>query len=225
MILADRAYRELRAAVVERRLEPGAAVLELELAAALGVSRTPIREALARLHLEGFVARDGETGALTVARLTRTAVEDVFGLRITLESHAARLAAERISLDELDRLDALVLADREALRQGDAERLGTLNLSIHDTILVASRNRMMVDLLDRLRQRLAGFAAFAVGETSDQSRFVAEHAEMARLLREGEVEAVDALVRRHLEAARDVLLRDTETTAEDRPPADEEEEQ
>jgi DNA-binding GntR family transcriptional regulator len=223
VILADQAYRELRAAMVEHRLVPGAPLQELELAAALGVSRTPIREALARLHLEGFVVREGETGALSVAQLTRAAVEDVFRLRITLEGHAARLAAERISLEELDRLDALVVADREALRRGDSERLGSINLDFHDTILRASRNRMMGDLLLRLRRQLAGFTAFAVGEMNDQSLFVAEHAEMARLLRDGEVESVGALAERHLEAARNVLLRDMQTTAEDRPPTDDEE--
>lgn len=204
--LADQAYAAIRDAILDRRFVPGVTLVENELATMLGVSRTPVREALSRLQLEGFVSRDEATGSLRVVRLTLAQIRDLFGIRILLERQAARLAAERISDTEIADLEALVERDRAALRRGDVTELATINQEFHDVILVAGRNRMLFELLQRLRTRLTGLMAFAVGTRDDRRRFVDEHAEMTRLLREGDANRVDALVQHHLEIARDLLL-------------------
>lgn len=204
--LADQAYAAIRDAILDRRLVPGATLVENDLATMLGVSRTPVREALSRLQLEGFVSRDEATASLGVMQLTPAQIRDLFGIRIMLERQAARLAAERISDDEIADLEALVERDRAALRRGDVKELAAINQEFHDVILVAGRNRMLVELLQRLRTRLTGLVAFAVGNREDRRRFVDEHAEMTRLLRAGDAHGVDALVHHHLEVARDLLL-------------------
>jgi DNA-binding GntR family transcriptional regulator len=203
--LAQGAYERVRTAVAQGELEPGEPVLEVELAVRLRMSRTPVREALLRLELEGYVERDDQS-RLVVHPLTRREVAETFMVRQMLEAHAIGLAASRISDEELARLDELVDADRRALGRRRVDVLASLNDEFHNVILVASRNRTLTDLVRNLRGRIYGLNAFVVGSPEDQRRFVEEHATMVQLLREGDDEAAVGLLQAHLTHARDLLL-------------------
>lgn len=205
--LADRAYGELRAAIIEHRLEPGAAIVETELAEMLGVSRTPVREALRRCELEGYVVRSG-SGKRTVTLPTLEGVEQLFVLRTMIEVHAVRLAAERISDEELEQLHALLGEDQRALGQQKTERLAELNAEIHGVVIRASRNRTLESLMRSFRGRPHGFRVFAVGDLDDRRRFVAEHKRLVELLEEGDATRGAELIRSHLDRAREILIGD-----------------
>ena len=208
--LADRAYEELRSAIVGGRLVPGTLVVETDLAEMLGVSRTPVREALLRLELEGYLVQQ-QGGRLAVHWHTRKSLDDLFLVRETLEGYAAQLAAARISDRELGQFDNLIEADLDAFRHRRIDQLATLNEQIHGLILEASRNRTLRDLVASLRERIHGLALFAVGRGEDQHRFVQDHTEMARLLREGDGVAAAALMRHHIRSAEEVLLQGLES--------------
>lgn len=203
--LADRAYRELRSAIVAGRLEPGSPIVEAELATLLGVSRTPVREALRRCELEGYLGRHG-SGRLVVVPPTREMVEQLFDIRIMIEEYAARLAAERISDAELARLEALVEEDFLALGRPHSDRLAELNGEIHGTVLEASRNRTLVLIMRSFEGRPHGLRVFAVGDPERRRRFVDDHRELVSLLRDGDAEGAARLIRSHLWRAREVLL-------------------
>jgi DNA-binding GntR family transcriptional regulator len=203
--LADRAYRELRSSIVAGRLEPGSPIVEADLAALLGVSRTPVREALRRCELEGYLGRHGN-GRLEVVAPTREMVEQLFDVRIMVEVYAARLAAERISDAELARLEALVEEDFRALGRPHSDRLAELNGEIHGTVLEASRNRTLVLIMRSFEGRPHGLQVFAVGDPEHRRRFVADHRNLVSLLRDGDVDGAAHLIRSHLERAREVLL-------------------
>jgi DNA-binding GntR family transcriptional regulator len=202
--LGERAYEELRSAIVTQRLSRGTPLVEADVTASLGVSRTPVREALRRLELEGYLERD-RSSRLFVRRMTVEQLDEVFLVRELLEAFAARLAADRIADSELERLDGLLAADLAALEDGDDEELARLNEQIHGVVLEASRNRTLSQVLRTLRGRVFGLTAFAVGSRDDQRAFVEEHRQLVRLLADGDGEAAEALVRRHLRRARDVL--------------------
>jgi DNA-binding GntR family transcriptional regulator len=208
--LADAAYAELRAAILAGRLTPGATIVETEIASLLHVSRTPVREALRRLELEGYLERE-PGGRLSVHSYTDREIRDLFLVRGLLEGYAARLAATRISDAELDELERLLERDMHALRDHRIDQLATLNDQFHRLILEASRNRTLRDLVANLRERIHGLGAFAIGAGEDQHRFVEEHARMVRLLREGDAEAVEDLAREHVHKARDLLLEGLES--------------
>lgn len=212
--LADHAYEQVRAAIVTGRMAPGQSVLEVELGSMLRMSRTPVREALLRLELEGYVARD-ETSRLVVHQLASREVAEIFIVRELLECEAARLAALRISEEELARLDELVAADRLALRQRRVDELARLNDQIHGVIIVASRQRTLSELLRNLRGRVFGLNAFAVGSDADQQRFVEDHAALVEYLRDGDDGAAVTLLRDHLARARDLLLQGLQDDTED----------
>jgi DNA-binding GntR family transcriptional regulator len=208
--LADGAYEELRSAIVGGRLTPGTLVVETDLAQMLGVSRTPVREALLRLELEGYLVRQ-PGGRLVVHWHTKKGLDDLYLVRELLEGYAARLAASRISDQELDQMDALLEADIDAYRHHRIEQLAQLNEQIHGLFLEASRNRTLKDLVAELRERIHGLALFVVGRGEDQQRFVQDHAELAQLLREGDGEGAEVLIRRHIRSAEDVLLEGLDT--------------
>lgn len=203
--LAQGAYEELRSAIVQGRLVPGTLVVETDLAEMLGVSRTPVREALLRLELEGYLIRQ-TGGRLVVHWHTRKGLDDLYRVRELLEGYAARLAASRISDRELDALDELLEADVDAFRHRRIDQLASLNDQIHGLFLEASRNRTLIELVTEFGERIHGLTIFAVGRDEDQQRFVQEHSELARLLREGDGEGAEALIRRHIRTAEALVL-------------------
>jgi DNA-binding GntR family transcriptional regulator len=203
--LADQVYAELRSAIVGGALAPSSPVGESAIAAMLNVSRTPVREAFRRCELEGYLTRD-PGGRLVVQRPTVDQMRDVFLCRDLLETYAVRLAAERISDEELDRLDELIAADRRALAADATEDLASLNEQIHALVVRASRNRTLEAMLSGLPGRAYGLHTFAVGTEQDRERFVADHARLAELLRVGDADAAESLIRAHLETARDLLV-------------------
>ena len=203
--LADQAYLRLRSAILRGQVPPERPISETDLTGMLHVSRTPIREALLRLELEGYLTRD-ETNRLSVRVPSVAEIVEGFWLRELLEVHAARLAARRISDEELARLDELVAADREALRSRAVDRLASRNEDIHTLILRASRNRALARLVQGLHAKFRGIQAFAVGSMEDQEEFVAQHAELSAALAEGDGPRAMEVTRRHLHKARDLLL-------------------
>jgi DNA-binding GntR family transcriptional regulator len=203
-LLADWAYDEIRTAIRTQRLARGAPILEAELVRLLGVSRTPVREALRRLEIEGYLERD-DSRRLYVQTMTEQQIHDVFLVREEVEAFAVRQAATRISDSELDALDTLLAADAEALENGDVAELSRVNEQFHELILDASRNRTLREILRKLRGRVYRLSAFAVGHFDDQRRFVTEHRELVDLLRDGDGAAAEELIRRHLRRARELL--------------------
>lgn len=214
--LADEAYAEVHAAIVEGRLQAGTAVTEGEFAEMLGMSRTPVRQVLTRLELEGYLERDPR-GRLLVHALMPDELEEMFLVRALLEGFGARLAAERISEPELERLEELLAIDLEAGRRNRVDELATINAEFHGLIMRASRNRALVEVADDLAQRVFGLNAFAVGTPTDVRQFVDEHALMVRLLRGGEAKALEALVHKHLSTARDLLVKGLHASASGQP--------
>src|SRR5690606_39457479 len=128
----------------------GTALTEAVTAKSLEVSRTTARQAMHRLELEEYLDRDAR-GRLTVHRTTLAEFDQECAIRSALDTMAVRLAAQRISEDELDRLDGLVAEDAEALREGDDDRRSAVNTRIHRAISVASRNTVHGDVIADLR--------------------------------------------------------------------------
>jgi DNA-binding GntR family transcriptional regulator len=204
--LSLRAYQEVRTAIGERRIQPGTHLSQRSLSEMLGVSRTPAREALRRLELEGFVERRAN-GRQVVHSLSREELQEIFFVRELLQGYASRLAAFRISDEELRTLDALIVRDLEALEQGDIDRLVEVNEQLHGVIVHASRNRTLRQLITDLDARIYGMKVFAIGDMEDQRSFVNDHIVLVRHLREGDWEAASGLAREHVDKGLRLLLK------------------
>jgi DNA-binding GntR family transcriptional regulator len=169
---ANAVYSALRHCILEGELQPGERLLSDDLAGRLGVSRTPVREALRKLEAEGYVVTTSGKG-LIVRELSEKELEEVFFIREILEGAAARLAAENITSSQLVRLEELVEDMEVANKRGRMDVLRTLTGEFHGLVHHASRNDrlevLLRDLQDSVRQfssstLFAGRAAEALTE-------------------------------------------------------------
>lgn len=146
--LADQAYLRLREAIISVELAPGTLLREEELTQRIGVGRTPVREAIQRLHRDGFVTIIPRRGTL-VSEINITDLAAIYEVRARLESWAARLAAERAGADERREAGAL-MAELEALaREDDYAALLALDRRIHRFAYACAKNDFLAETLDQ----------------------------------------------------------------------------
>jgi DNA-binding GntR family transcriptional regulator len=203
--LSARVYEQLRRAIVEGRLTDRDPLVEEDLAQSLGVSRTPVREARLKLEMEGYIARDA-MGRLFAQRITAKEVTDFFLVRELLEGYAARLAAERVSDDEMESLEGVLSADFQVSERNQVNQMARLNVEFHRLIQVASRNRLLAHLAFDLGSRIPGMRSFVVGTQAQNKAGVEEHAAILRDIRRGDGAGAEDQMRQHLRRARDLML-------------------
>ena len=150
--LRDVVFNTLRAAILKGELKPGERLMEIALADKLGVSRTPIREAIRKLELEGLVVMAPRKGA-KVASITERDLNDVLEVRKGMEVLAVSLACQRITKEELDRLDEIEGRFQAQIEAGNLTELAELDVEFHDTIYKATNNQRLVQLLNNLREQ------------------------------------------------------------------------
>ena len=168
--LAGRIAEQIKRRIVTGQLKPGQKLVEKDLAAACNVSRTPLREALARLVNEGLAVSVAYRG-IFVRRISLRQVREIYELRIGIEGLAAMLAAERSRKADLDRLEKLLAAMDAERAEDDADELKLLNEKFHRGIAEASGNSLLVQRMDDLWSwvnlaRTSSWSATGRGETS-----------------------------------------------------------
>ena len=141
--LRDVVFNTLRAAILKGELKPGERLMEIALADKLGVSRTPIREAIRKLELEGLVVMAPRKGA-KVASITERDLNDVLEVRKGMEVLAVSLACQRIAKEELDKLDEIERKFQAQIEAGNLTELAELDVEFHDTIYKATNNQRLV---------------------------------------------------------------------------------
>ncbi len=202
--IVDRVYRRLRQAAITGVFSPGARLVEAELARSLGVSRTPVREALVRLEAEGLVA--SSPGGGLIARDARAELAEIYRLRSVLEGHAARLAAERASPEELAAIGA---AYRDALAALDAAPLrerARLNNEFHGRVTAAAHSARLAQLIDGYRDYFLDEGALRFFRRDIALRHHEQHAEILGALEDRDGDDAERLVREHFASAMDVVL-------------------
>lgn len=204
----DQAYEAIREGILGGRYPAGDRLREEELAEEVGVSRTPVREALRRLDGEGLVEFVPNRGA-HVAAWSDGDLDEIFDLRAVLEGFAARLAARRAKPEHLARLRDL--ADRmDALAGGRSrdrfDRISELNNEFHATIVEAGGNRKLGGLIAGLVQIPLVHRTFRRYDAEDLARSMGHHRELITALEHGDVNWAGTVMRSHIYAARAVLF-------------------
>ncbi len=199
--LAERAYRRLRDAIVTGQLPGGTRLSERSLAAGLGVSAQPVREALRRLEAEGMVATAPRRGTVVV-EFTAERLTDMSRIRVALEGVAAALAAQHATEAELNALEALLARIRRAAREGDTEAVAEANARFHARVHEASRNTFLVRCIDALRafEHFGRIRALASSE-SEPPRSLREHGALLAALRSRDPGRAEACMRDHVQRA------------------------
>jgi DNA-binding GntR family transcriptional regulator len=191
------AYRRLLDDIRSGILLPGARLRETELAERLGISRTPVREAIRQLEADGLVTHLPRQGA-TIRTLDYNEVIELYEMRAVLEGTAARLAARAASSIELDELAALN-AELAAAPPGPQAR--ELNRQFHRTLLDCARNRFLVKSMSALQRTLLILGPSTLDDSGRAADAVEEHAEILRALSARDAQTAEAAMRLHIEAA------------------------
>jgi len=204
----EEAQATLRAAILGGEIAPGARLGEVELAEQLGVSRTPVREALRRLAADGLVDVLPNRGA-RVAQWTPADLDEIYELRALLESHGARRAAARIEAAEVDLL-AKLCDDMEACvrrgRKRDLDRITALNAEFHQRILDSAASPRLTALVPTVVQVPLVARTFHLYSADALARSLGHHRELVAAMRAGDPVWAASVMRSHVLAARAVLL-------------------
>lgn len=207
-VAGDRAYDAIREIIVSGRVGPGGRLREGEISLELGVSRTPVREAIRRLAAEGFVDFLPNKGAL-VASWSEQELADIFELRVLLESHAARRAATRITDEHIDRLEELAAAMEAHLGRPIEVtdfRIAQLNNDFHRLILEASSSRLLSTTVQGALHVALVHRTFRRYSKREMQRSFSHHRELIDAMRAGDGDWAESVMRSHILAARDILL-------------------
>jgi len=202
-VLRDQVYSTLEDLIVRRVLKPGERLLETELAAQLGVSRNPVREALTMLARTGWVDIHPRTGAF-VHEPTPDEIRDFFDMRTLLESYAAERAATRVTADQLEILEEIWREGVKAVEAGDLETIVSANASFHDRIAEWSGNAMLHSTLSMMKRRVRWYFS-SVADARGMASWD-EHRRIIDALRARDAAHAATLMRAHTIATAEMYL-------------------
>lgn len=201
---ADIAYTRLKAAIANGSLVPGSRLREAELAEWLGISRTPVRDALKQLASEGLLASAPRRG-LVVATLDQQQITEIYALRDVLEGLAANLAARHSSDAEIAALENMVEIQSQ-LPETDGAGLAQLNREFHNRIYRAARNRYLLQALGSLESALALLNRTTYDYPGRPAIALKEHRLITAAIAARDPETAEKAARTHIRAAERVRL-------------------
>ncbi|EGS33292.1 MULTISPECIES: GntR family transcriptional regulator [Megasphaera] len=196
----------LRQAIKDGRLSPGQRLREITLADTLGVSRTPIREAIRQLEQEGFVVMVPRRGTY-VADISLKDIAQVFEIRGALEELAAGLAAERITTEELECLERILVEINGYIERDEFERIVDADVRFHDVLYHASRNQRLVDILHNLREQMLRFRSISMHYPGRLTATWEEHRQMVENIAAHNSSMARKVAKRHMENSEKTLLK------------------
>jgi len=172
--LRDVVFNTLRNAILTGELQPGERLMEIKLADKLGVSRTPIREAIRKLELEGLVVNTPRKGA-EVANISSEDLRDVLEVRRSLEALAIDLACDKITDEELDSLADNIETFRNSITTEGMTQIASLDVGFHDIIYKATGNKRLVQMLNNLREQMYRYRLEYIKDHESWTRLMTEH--------------------------------------------------
>ncbi|HEY8612946.1 MAG TPA: GntR family transcriptional regulator [Roseomonas sp.] len=203
--LKDQAYEIIRHQIITCRFAPGEKLNEAQVAEALGLSRMPVRHALARLRLEGLVTIRPRKG-IEVRPIDLTELLHIIEARTVNECHTARLAAARFTAEDVDAMDGVLRETKAALGRRDTEAMMLLDKSFHDMIARASGNPIYADILSNLHDRAVRFWFISLDQEAHQESVLQEHVAIRNALSAREPDAAGQAMARHIAAFRENVM-------------------
>lgn len=197
----------LREAIVNGVLKPGERLMEIQLAEELGVSRTPVRESIRKLELEGFVVMVPRRGTY-VADLSIKDINEVYEIRTVLDVLAAGLAAERITEEEQEQLERILFQVGELVEANDIEKLIEVDSQFHDILYRASRNDRLVGIINNLREQFTRFRSISMKYPGRLKNTLEEHTRLVEAIAQRNPDLAQQVAREHMENSEQILLKE-----------------
>lgn len=204
--LRDVVFHTLRQAILKGELEPGERLMEIQLANRLGVSRTPIREAIRKLELEGLVLMIPRKGA-EVAKISQKSLKDVLEVRRSLEELAIELACQRMTEDEIRELEDAQKAFAAAVEKGEAMSIAETDEHYHDIIYNGTGNIRLVQILNNLREQMYRFRLEYIKDADKRQVLMAEHEIILKVVRQRKSAEAKSAIREHIDNQEITVLK------------------
>ncbi|CDD64533.1 transcriptional regulator GntR family [Firmicutes bacterium CAG:882] len=204
--LRDVVFNTLRHAILKGELEPGERLMEIALAQKLGVSRTPIREAIRKLELEGLVVMVPRKGA-EVADITEKDLRDVLEVRTALEELSIELAMKNMNDDDCKQLteaNKLFAKDSEG---DDLIKIAEADVAFHELIYMATGNKRLIQMINNLREQMYRYRLEYIKDKSTHARLVDEHNRIIDAMVKNDVAAAKAAIKLHVENQEENILK------------------
>ena len=204
--LRDVVFNTLRQEILTGKLKPGERLMEIHLADKLGVSRTPIREAIRKLELEGLVIMIPRRGA-EVAQITLKSLEDVMEVRRALDVLAIELACERMNEEAMSSLFQAYENFAVAVKTRDTRKIAAADVAFHDIIVQSTGNARLIQLVSNLSEQMYRYRFEYLKDATSHEMLQREHKEMYEsILRKDKVSAAD-VVRKHIDNQQEAIIR------------------
>lgn len=203
--LRELVLEAIREAIINGNLKPRERLMEIQMAEELGVSRTPIREALRKLELEGFIVMVPRKGAY-VADISTKDIADVFEIRASLEGLAAALAAERVTEEELEFMERCLVIKAEAIATADFEKLVDIDTKFHEAIYKASRNERLVTIVNNLREQIQRLRTTSLSVPGRMYQSLKEHRAIVEAIQSRDISLARQVAQDHIENAENVMM-------------------
>ena len=209
VLLADRVYEKLEHDILFGIYPKGKILTELSLAGELGVSRTPIREAMRRLAQEGLISEQVNGKGSVVLGITKEDVEDIMEIRCRLEALAARYAARNITEEGLKELRHIVDLQEFYTQRGEAERIKEMDDQFHIAVCRHSGRRVLSDTLIPLHMRIQKYRRASIERLTHSADIAAEHRNMLNAIEARDGDLAERLAEEHLRHAAQRILQET----------------
>ena len=196
--LRDVVFNTLRQAILTGELKPGERLMEIHLANKLGVSRTPIREAIRKLELEGLVTMIPRRGA-EVAQITEKSMNDVLEVRRAMDALCVELACDRITPEELQDLKKACDTFEAAVKTDDIKQIAQADVALHDIIVQATGNQRLIQLVNNLSEQMYRYRVEYLKREDAHETLLAEHERIIETIEKRDKEEAMKAVSRHID--------------------------
>jgi DNA-binding GntR family transcriptional regulator len=204
--LRDVVFNTLRQEILTGKLKPGERLMEIHLANKLGVSRTPIREAIRKLELEGLVIMIPRRGA-EVAQITLKSLEDVMEVRRALDVLAIELACDRMTDEDIEKLHEACASFDVAVTSKDTRQIAEADVDFHDIIVLSTNNSRLIQLVNNLSEQMYRYRFEYLKDDTTHETLKQEHLEMYQsIVRKDKVTAAKA-VRQHIDNQEKAIIK------------------
>ncbi len=205
--LRDVVFQTLRRAIITGEFAPGERLMEITLANQLGVSRTPVREAIRKLELEGLVTMVPRKGA-QVAKITEENLRDITEIRSNLEQFAVSLACERIDDEGKQLLRDCCNSLRNAIENNnDLIDIIEKDEQFHDAIVVVSKNKRLISIINSLREQFYRYRMEYVKDIQSRTELIEEHEELMHAIFDHNKDLATSMMKTHLQNMQDSIIR------------------
>jgi DNA-binding GntR family transcriptional regulator len=211
--LTDWAYETIKELILTLKVAPGTQLQIEMLADQMGVSRTPVREALLRLEQDGLTQVVPRVGVF-VTGISKRDLEELYELRELLESRATEEAAQRLTDDDLDHIDLLLEESKAAVKQGNVEKFLETEIAFHRILTEGARNRRLISIMDGLRDLSYRWRIISLKSQENVRLTLIEHQGIAQALRQRDGPKAGKLMGDHIRSARERMIEEIDLVDE-----------